>query len=763
MILIDTRPTFLDAVGNRLALGRLVIYKQGSTTLANAFSDSEMTVPTANPVPLTDAGWTANTIYVDESVTIHAQDAENADVKIFDVSESVGGSVNTDASILVDTMADLALVTPADGLICRVKGYYNAFDCPERIYIFKSSRVSTADGGAIVGSSVQPNGRWLIKNDSDVFGAWIWGMIPGVSSVNSQFRAAQDYCSSANKTLYIPGGTYDLVTGGTYTSFCNIRTEKNTLVICSGGSYTWTITGSKSIIVEKLAGAGVTLIVGGGCVNTVIPLEAFYNGIGLDRCSPFILRAIGSASATIANTISLTELQLESNPSFTSSVAWSIGRITGSGSATFNGTAPDVKMLRLSLAASSSRERLLASCTGIAIVDVATYVSNNITSCAHIHGEGANSNGTITKAITVASGKTLTIKGPYSGLGVFAGGVVKLDNGQEWNAECFNTGAFAGSFNASSNSSTSVDLLGRTVGAISRADAKISNGTIAFFTSSSITLTDVIVVNASSCSSVFATRCAFHGGFSASAGSVLLDCSVASATGWSNAHLVGASTWKNVSVSAGDVKVVGGNALFDNVSIAGTAYFAANSTPLLSKFRWVGGSANRITIDATKCAVTSTVQDVKDFRIIGLDFVTEDIEVVDSDTHQLNYGYWTNVNEGVEIRVSGCRSTAGRALFAMSEDTARPKPSGSAYWFADVTNKILVLNRRGGRMTRAFSQVFSSGIGGDYFGGTSVVAPVMSENLSGIYLFVIEDTAMRSPAWSSGTTIYAAIDWNVYA
>ena len=119
--ILDARPQFLDSVGVRLSLGRLVIYKASTTTLADVWLDNERTVPALYPYQLTDAGWTDRQLFIDEAVTVHVQDYLGADVKIYDLYQD-GAIAVFGSAILVDTIADLADVAlPVDGMTVQVK------------------------------------------------------------------------------------------------------------------------------------------------------------------------------------------------------------------------------------------------------------------------------------------------------------------------------------------------------------------------------------------------------------------------------------------------------------------------------------------------------------------------------------------------------------------------------------------------------------------------------------------------------------------
>src|SRR5574343_191303 len=286
MQICDQKTTYFSAEGVRLAAGSLLVYKYGTTDLADIFSDSGFTIPVANPFTLSSAGWTTPQIYANESVTVHVRDFMGNDVKVYDEFSSVNGSgTSTGTYAVVDTIEDLRALEPVDGALVAVKGYYSAGDCYVRDYIYVASSVLTDNGGTVIQSGVMPTGRWLLQLNGEKVDARAFGVISGIADVNSQMRAVQGWAADNGKVVYISSGTYNYAASGTYDGYAALDVDED--VIFNRGSaldpveanwYKWNLYNPYTKIRGKLAGVSVKLtICGTGWENTIVPITAFNN------------------------------------------------------------------------------------------------------------------------------------------------------------------------------------------------------------------------------------------------------------------------------------------------------------------------------------------------------------------------------------------------------------------------------------------------------------------------------------------------------
>lgn len=286
MQIFDQKTTYFSAEGVRLAAGSLLVYKYGTTDLADIFSDSGFTIPAANPFTLSSAGWTTPQIYANESVTVHVRDFMGNDVKVYDeISSANGSGTSTGNYAVVDTIEDLRALEPVDGALVSVKGYYSVGDCYIRDYIYVASSVLTDNGGAVIQSGVMPTGRWLLQLNGEKVDARVFGVISGIADVNSQMRAVQGWAADNGKVVYISSGTYNYAASGTYDGYAALDVDED--VIFNRGTaldpveanwYKWNLYNPYTKIRGKLAGVSVKLTINGtGWENTIVPITAFNN------------------------------------------------------------------------------------------------------------------------------------------------------------------------------------------------------------------------------------------------------------------------------------------------------------------------------------------------------------------------------------------------------------------------------------------------------------------------------------------------------
>lgn len=606
--ILDARPQFLDSVGVRLSLGRLVIYKASTTTLADVWLDNEHTVPALNPHQLTDAGWTDQQLFVNEAVTVHVQDHLNADVKIYDLYQD-GTIAVFGSSILVDTIADLADVAlPVDGMTVQVKGYYSAHDLFMRTYIFDAISTATPDGGAIIGSNVQPTGRWLLANESGEVDAGVWGVLAGVASVNSQLRAAQEFCALRGLVLRISKGLYTLVGGGTYASICQLNVQKGASFSCTGGVYNWTLQNPMSVIASTLAGSGVHLVLDGkGWENTVVPdtawdpIEAGYD----DGTAVFRLRIATTEQLIFNNPCEFASIEVDDG--VTAVIACddvvSIGKITGLVDWSQSTNYPMVRDLVTSTATTSETAgELMRRCNGVVTLDSPAVLSVGGGIDAYINAIGLGS-------LDWPSDRGVNLFGGFGGKDRFIIGTGNINvNLSEVSGKYFNSYNIVKAFNNSPSSPAYLDLMGLSAtGTITR-DGKITNGTlVGAINNDNVVCEDLTVTGYITSHNVKLSRVTVnHSGNSPVNGmtsSQFRDVVLTStATTPMQAHF---ADWENVTYNKGIISV-GGESHLKNVS-CDSLTIRPDAGGLFRNFTYDGGSiTTKIVYDAANGAQSGT-------------------------------------------------------------------------------------------------------------------------------------------------------------
>src|SRR5574343_1883231 len=169
MQFFDTLPQFFDDTGRPLAGGRLVVYKYLTTDLADIFADSDYVTPANNPFALDNAGTMPFNLFMQESVTVHAQkfigyDENNvemyADQKVFNIIVDSDSGTGTTVGYL-NSIADLRSYAVEHGKSVTVTGYFTSGDCPSRGFQYDENSSALDNNGSIIESSLTASGRWI--------------------------------------------------------------------------------------------------------------------------------------------------------------------------------------------------------------------------------------------------------------------------------------------------------------------------------------------------------------------------------------------------------------------------------------------------------------------------------------------------------------------------------------------------------------------------------------------------------------------------
>ena len=156
--------------------GRITIYEKDTTTLADVytFENSEYT-PAPNPIYVV-GGEPNNTYFLnnriyDFKIEEYVGDSSDpsGDLRLEMWTETNTFKYGFEINPSENTVADFVTVKSIEGLkdctvggYVKVVGYWNDYDCEERLYAWDSTCVNDADGGLIIQSNNSDTGRWIL-------------------------------------------------------------------------------------------------------------------------------------------------------------------------------------------------------------------------------------------------------------------------------------------------------------------------------------------------------------------------------------------------------------------------------------------------------------------------------------------------------------------------------------------------------------------------------------------------------------------------
>ena len=179
---------YFDIAGVPLSAGRLSIYLHGSNNLANTYvMDGENFIDGPNPVILDDSAEMVNTIFV-ESAIYDVRVEKNTDGTYEEVCQFQFGFVMPEGKndTIVNGIAGLAEANPELGTI-TVVGYDSNVYAGPRTYIWDPSCTVNADGGCILESDIEDEGRWILLSDLRELPCTYYGIAPGHEANVSAF------------------------------------------------------------------------------------------------------------------------------------------------------------------------------------------------------------------------------------------------------------------------------------------------------------------------------------------------------------------------------------------------------------------------------------------------------------------------------------------------------------------------------------------------------------------------------------------------
>lgn len=505
----DSRPIFFDELAKPLGNGRLVVYKTDNTTLADLYDSSEYSTSLLNPQVLDSAGRLSQTVYVYESVIVHAQkyiglDVDNqptySDVYQFAVDFEAGGSITTNGLRYVPSIAALQQLTVTNNEAVMVTGYLAAGDCPARLFVYNSTYAGAADSVTVI-SSVVPSqtGKfiWRVDKELDVRCAGV-----STSHNNNSYLTYATNCAAYNGLrLYFPSGEYHVGSGELDINSTFFAAEDFKLT-CAGGEYVVNLyQGNGTVISNTFAGQRVSLKVWktqdvnsqDTWQDTYIPYSAWdqtgaYPLGFTDGNAAFRLDVkVEDSNVRTENAYSLVSIRSSIDYSVMVDVSLTIGKLEGTGKMINNtSTAPAIGEFATSQLGGSYKGYVMAAATGTVVVDEDVNLLGGLTYAAsYIKRQG--------KMVLPNSGVYFT--GTLLGKGILgsSGGILSACVMSTIDADWFVSGNdLIGAYNVST-SIVSLDLKGKTATRAILRDCQIRNGTIGGLSNDSSILTDVVV------------------------------------------------------------------------------------------------------------------------------------------------------------------------------------------------------------------------------------------------------------------------------
>lgn len=618
MQLWNGKPQFVDAYGDRLISGRLIVYEKGTTDLADIWSDELYTVPMLNPIILGSAGWWENQPYAKVSVTCHLQEYVGQDindepiyndVNTFDIisTEEISGNVNV--SGVVDVIEDLRNLIPVAGALVSVKGYFDKDDSYVRQYIYEPLNVQDDNGGTIIQSLITPDGRWVLKINDDMLDVRSFGCIPGADDVNSQIRAAQGWATDNKYTLHIPKGTYNLASGGTFDCYCILDVADGVVFnrgnIASGDEntwYKWNLFNPLTKIKGTFAGFNVRLtICGTAWENTVVPITAFSTsgcrGYSHGSANYHLLQNVNNRTYVWENPCNLSKVSvpkgfLVSNY-VNNGVIINVDHLEGEGQISFTNTNTWRFRELTSKYVSGHLSYAMQYTRDIVYLDSPVTLHSGANLSCHVVASGLGSLDTVDN--------TAVMSGGYSGKPNFILSTHGLNVGYHSVLQDYfgSANGLVNTWNLSVGATGDLDMGGASATVNVSKSGKIINGTIASVSGASSIILDRVTVNGNVNSAyITANASVINGQMPNVSVSKLTDTILTS----SLYNITPASVWENVTCPSATVSCTGGNAKLKDVSCV-VAVLIPNSSRTFENFSWIGGNINTVYFNASLMSV----------------------------------------------------------------------------------------------------------------------------------------------------------------
>ena len=229
---INQSTLFEDIDRNALVQGKIEILDPVSNNPLTiwSYSDDEYTVMT-NPVILDIEGRVPQTVFCDRIVycrvyAFKGYDEQNQPIWEFIRDFYAGENENSESREYVVGLEALKDLDPTINSSVNVLGYFNAYDCPMRQYVWDPNCTQDADNGYIVASDVSATGRWILVFSGEYLPSSYYGVMPGhVANINALLSYVEYVGTASTKTA--PGVWF---VPGNYSVETNLQTTKRVLL-----------------------------------------------------------------------------------------------------------------------------------------------------------------------------------------------------------------------------------------------------------------------------------------------------------------------------------------------------------------------------------------------------------------------------------------------------------------------------------------------------------------------------------------------------
>ena len=213
---INQSTLFEDIKRNALVHGKLEILDPVSNNQLTiwSYTDDQYTVM-ANPVILDIEGRVPQTVFCDRIVYVRVyaykgNDENNRPIYEFVRDFYAGENENAESREYIVGIEALKDIDPSVNSSVNVLGYFNAYDCPMRQYVWDSECTQDADNGYIVASDVSDKGRWILVFSGEYLPSNYYGVYPGHTANINALLSYIDYVGTAlTKTApgvwFVPG------------------------------------------------------------------------------------------------------------------------------------------------------------------------------------------------------------------------------------------------------------------------------------------------------------------------------------------------------------------------------------------------------------------------------------------------------------------------------------------------------------------------------------------------------------------------------
>ena len=229
---INQSTLFEDIDRNALVQGKIEILDPVSNNPLTiwSYSDDEYTVMT-NPVILDIEGRVPQTVFCDRIVycrvyAFKGYDEYNQPIWEFIRDFYDGENENSESREYVVGLEALKDLDPTINSSVNVLGYFTAYDCPMRQYVWDPNCTQDADNGYIVASDVSATGRWILVFSGEYLPSSYYGVYPGkVANINALLSYVEYVGTASTKTA--PGVWF---VPGNYSVETNLQTTKRVLL-----------------------------------------------------------------------------------------------------------------------------------------------------------------------------------------------------------------------------------------------------------------------------------------------------------------------------------------------------------------------------------------------------------------------------------------------------------------------------------------------------------------------------------------------------